>query len=312
MYTNEQIHLESTQILYGLNTFYVDISTMWDSSAARGFKALKIEQAEHPFICLLCTPSYHLSSSLSARRRAHARLPPRSRSPPGRQYHSSWMTTVASVRRLHISLRPHTYHQWRLHCLWPLGGIFSQSRPVQACQHSFQEALPLSMRLELLITHIGKPALTTADDDRDGGYTFLYPKDQSEWLLRLSRDLAREVGWLVTFARSCAKAVVIPQAGQADPRDAVARLEKLRKARGDHMAHTITSTIPSWALRAGQLAHLSRNGYHERWEPATYVKDYDREAGARIVETADAAGHELLLQTSQALIYDSVPGEKRQ
>ncbi|KAK3614076.1 hypothetical protein LTR56_027358 [Elasticomyces elasticus] len=262
---------EGIEVLYGLNTFFVDLQTMSDNSHSPRFPTTPKTKDEHELICLHCTNKLvaeQVVERFFGTNPACTPLLDRSA--------LVWNDNIRWIRRLRISLRPYSYYELSgatsFHQLCTLAERVTalDILPIDHCKHSLQDALPANLKLDLWILHLSKPTLISPEEDREleaSGPHYEYPKNAVRWLSRIRGDFARDVAWLLRFAQFSAKTVVVPRHGEADPQDALQRLAALRTSRRCRL-QSISSSIPDWALRMGQLSQLGKGcrGYRMIWD----------------------------------------------
>lgn len=157
---------EGAEMLYGLNTFFADIQTMYSNNHAPCFPIAVSDEGSRLF-CLRCTNNSVARYVQLRPNRVSAQKEVKT------EYQPMWNPNTIWIRRLQVSLRPYTYYEFsRANTLYRMRSlpalVKSESlSPVESCVHCFQDALPTNMKLELLILHIGRPALIAAEEEED-------------------------------------------------------------------------------------------------------------------------------------------------
>ncbi|KAK3677840.1 hypothetical protein LTR37_021508 [Vermiconidia calcicola] len=266
--TCRQAQEEGSKILYGSNTFYVDIQPMWQYTRSRDIRDLLADQlcSQRPYACIACSDRVHAVHSArdaNSKRSDMTVLQHWGTRMPGPS--TTWIRQINLVRRLQIALRPYSYSQFadtRMIKFWLQGIAAKEDRElVCACSHSLQHAVPHFRHLDLLILHIAKPALAVAEEDLELSSAVLYPIGAAAWRRQVHQDMARETSWLLSFAKQSAKVIVIPSSGSAQGLGEGQRayLERAcgRPRRGVRESHQqLVNTIPDLFLRTGHLARL--------------------------------------------------------
>jgi hypothetical protein len=224
---------------------------------------------------------------------------------------------VHQVRRLHVALRPYSYSQFEhvesiKH--WLLGIAYKEDRAmVYGCYHSQQHALPKLRDLDLLILHLGKLPLAYAEEDMMVAPTRLYPLEAKQWRSSARAAMARETGWLLTFAKQAARVIVIPNSGDAQglspEHRAYLDLSCSRPKRGSNaVEQCVVPKIPERFLRSGNLALLVSSSSAAESAESMYVRehDYTPDTAQEAVARVRRHGEVPLLHGSQHLIYDSL------
>ena len=181
---------EGSKVLYGENTFYVDLQPMWQYTRTKHIRDLLPARlnSQHPHACLACSDRVHaVNHDRTVRGQQYANM---------LQTSDSWNPVVHKIRRLQISLRPYSYSQFADVCLikfW-LQRIpaLEDRRLVYSCFHSFQNALPPLRQLDLLILHVAKLPLALAEEEMELSSAVLYPVNATPWRLNVQLDMARE------------------------------------------------------------------------------------------------------------------------
>ena len=306
-----QVYTEGSAVLYAANTFHVDLQPLWDYTRMGRFRYLlnKRVYTRDPYACMACSGLAHVKLAVTGR-------------PHFKSHSARWNPRVHDVRRLHISLRPYSYSQY-----WSVGSLHSYLQRiaekddralVHSCSHSLQHALPKLRHLDLLILHVGKPAIAVSEENMDLSAAIFYPFNANPWKICVQKDMDREILWLLSFAKQSANCIVIPESGSAQGLNDMHRGHVTRacsRPRRGVLEETqrVVDKVPDRFLRTGNLARIKRRHAPPElttaelpWNVGTTHDEYRVEAANERIEGARESGVVPLLRCSQDLIHDSL------
>ena len=307
-----QIEREASEILYGANTFFVDLQPMWDYGKERLIRPVvdSFERSRHPYACLECSNQAfgfprQLRGLPSTRQRVENCHPV-----------TTWSPRVHQVRRLHVALRPFS---WLAHSgisdikNWLCRLAYKEDRElVWACNHSQQFALPKLQSLDLLIMHIGKMPIVLIEQQPEYELSMNFSIHAWKWRASLRAAMAREIGWLLTFAKQAAKVIVVPESGYAKglTGDQRARLDLSckRPKRGSlPVDQQILAKVPQHFLRSGNLGHLTSSKKKAYSLEDVFLRHQDyRVEQYEAIDNARQHGDMAVLPGSETVIFDSI------
>ena len=317
--TCTQVRDEGRKIFYGLNMFYVELQARWQYTRAAAFRDLIDEDVwtDRPLACLKCSKKIH---GLTSEDIAAPKGPGCLESQLGIR-EICWGNNASRVRRLYVNLRPYSYQQYHnIYAIkFHLRNLHNKHDRalIDYCSHCFEVAIPPKMQLDLLIAHVTKRPVVSAEDNNTLIATYHYLIRAAEWREDSKKDMAREVAHLLEFASLNARVVVTPHHGTADlvpyldelslehwvPDTSVSPLKRVEE---------ICTVIPRRFMQAGFLA-LSRarklNQEHSKNRSTLWVdniREFDESTAREVFEQAKLSQELVFLPPGKEVVYDCI------
>ena len=298
-----QLNEEASQLLYGANTFFLDIQPMWQYTRDQAICGLLEEEicSQHPYTCLLC------SKKIQGLTSTEAAEPNTIQSAESPTKVCRWSSGIEYIRRLQLSLRPYTYQQY--HDVYAIKFYlqkFSNKKDrklIHNCLHSLKDALPPGLQLDMLILHIARPAVALPTDQKSLVSAMRYLIDAEAWRSDVQRDMNRDISQLLTFARRSTKVLVLPNTGSAQGIPFTGNF--------DNSTLEIFTKVPGRFLRTGSLARMkSRKPNSVKRDPdpswLAHIREHDKDTATEIYNHACENNELVMLGAGPDTVFDSL------